>query len=178
LGFTRRRGPSLATVHRVLHRVDVAALEARVGRWLQQVRAAVRVTGGLCALVLGIVAAGNWPTLLRFVHGRPFGATDPLFGQDVAVYVFTLPFLRFLEGYLMAALLLAMLGTLAVYGVLLVDGLHLEPARLLGPGWWGVKRHLLLLLTCCLLLLAAHHLLDLRRAGALDPQRHLRRRLH
>jgi predicted transposase YbfD/YdcC len=40
LGFTRRRGPSLATVHRVLHRVDVPALEARVGRWLQQVRAA------------------------------------------------------------------------------------------------------------------------------------------
>jgi hypothetical protein len=40
LGFTRRRAPSLATVHRVLHRVDVAALEARVGRWLQQVRAA------------------------------------------------------------------------------------------------------------------------------------------
>ena len=40
LGFTRRRAPSLATVHRVLHRVDVSALEACVGRWLQQVRAA------------------------------------------------------------------------------------------------------------------------------------------
>jgi predicted transposase YbfD/YdcC len=40
LGFTRRRGPSLATVHRVLHGVGVPALEARVGRWPQQVRAA------------------------------------------------------------------------------------------------------------------------------------------
>jgi predicted transposase YbfD/YdcC len=40
LGFTHRRSPSQATLHRVLRRVDVAALEARVGRWLQQVRAA------------------------------------------------------------------------------------------------------------------------------------------
>jgi predicted transposase YbfD/YdcC len=42
LGFTRRRGPSLATLNRVLRRVDVAALETRVGAWLQQVRAAWR----------------------------------------------------------------------------------------------------------------------------------------
>jgi predicted transposase YbfD/YdcC len=40
LGFTRRRAPSRATLNRVLHRVDVPALETRVGRWLQQVRAA------------------------------------------------------------------------------------------------------------------------------------------
>ena len=42
LGFTRRRSPSLATVHRVLCQVDVTALEAVVGSWLQQVRAACR----------------------------------------------------------------------------------------------------------------------------------------
>jgi predicted transposase YbfD/YdcC len=40
LGFTRRQGPSRATLNRVLCRVDVAALEARLGTWLQQVRAA------------------------------------------------------------------------------------------------------------------------------------------
>jgi predicted transposase YbfD/YdcC len=40
LGFTRRRGPSRATLNRVLCRVDVTALEARLGAWLQQVRAA------------------------------------------------------------------------------------------------------------------------------------------
>ena len=42
LGFTRRRGPSLATLNRVLCRVDVTALETRVGVWLQAVRAAWR----------------------------------------------------------------------------------------------------------------------------------------
>ena len=40
LGFTQQRSPSLATLHRVLCQVDVTALEARVGAWLQQVRAA------------------------------------------------------------------------------------------------------------------------------------------
>jgi predicted transposase YbfD/YdcC len=40
LGFTARRGPSQPTLHRVLRRVDVAALERALGHWLQQVRAA------------------------------------------------------------------------------------------------------------------------------------------
>ena len=42
LGFTHQRSPSQPTLHRVLCRVDVAALERLVGQWLQQVRAAWR----------------------------------------------------------------------------------------------------------------------------------------
>lgn len=42
LGFTRAQGPSQPTLHRVLRRVEVAALEAAGGAWLQQVRAAWR----------------------------------------------------------------------------------------------------------------------------------------
>lgn len=42
LGFTRAGGPSQPTLHRVLRQVDVAALETRLGSWLQQVRAAAR----------------------------------------------------------------------------------------------------------------------------------------
>jgi uncharacterized membrane protein (UPF0182 family) len=121
----------------------------------------IPVAGGVGALVLGLAAAGNWLTALRFAHARPFGLTDPLFGQDVALYVFSLPFLRFLEGWLLAALFLVTLGTLAVYAALLLGELSLEPALLLGPGWWSVKRHLLGLLGCFLVLLAVHHLLDL-----------------
>jgi predicted transposase YbfD/YdcC len=40
LGFTRRGGPSAATVRRLLHRVDVPALERVFGAWQQQVRTA------------------------------------------------------------------------------------------------------------------------------------------
>ncbi len=45
LGFTRPEGPGLATLHRALRRVDVGALEAALGQWLQQVRAAWRRGG-------------------------------------------------------------------------------------------------------------------------------------
>jgi predicted transposase YbfD/YdcC len=42
LGFTRAGGPSQPTLHRVLRAVDVGQLEAVLGAWLQQVRAAAR----------------------------------------------------------------------------------------------------------------------------------------
>ena len=43
------------------------------------------------AVLMGMVAAGSWLDVLRFIHRTPFGTTDPVFGRDVAYYVFTLP---------------------------------------------------------------------------------------
>jgi predicted transposase YbfD/YdcC len=40
LGFPRGGGPSLATVHRVLHQISVADLESTLGQWFAQIRAA------------------------------------------------------------------------------------------------------------------------------------------
>jgi predicted transposase YbfD/YdcC len=40
LGFVRRSAPSVATLHRALRSVDIAALERSVGMWQQQVRMA------------------------------------------------------------------------------------------------------------------------------------------
>jgi predicted transposase YbfD/YdcC len=45
LGFTGPRSPSLATLHRLLHQVPVADLEAALGQWLAQVRATWRRQG-------------------------------------------------------------------------------------------------------------------------------------
>jgi uncharacterized membrane protein (UPF0182 family) len=129
--------------------------------FLRLVNASILAVGGFFTIVLGLVAAHNWLTVLRFVHARPFGAADPLFGQDVALYVFTLPLLRFLEGWLMAALLLVAGATLAGYAAILIGTLNLDPARLPYRVGRGIRTHLLLLLTCFLLLLAAHHVLDL-----------------
>jgi hypothetical protein len=42
LGFTRPGGPSRATLQRLLRSIDVVQLEAVLGRWLQQARAAWR----------------------------------------------------------------------------------------------------------------------------------------
>ncbi|MEP6477260.1 MAG: UPF0182 family protein [Actinomycetota bacterium] len=69
-------------------------------RWLLPIGAAAM------ALFVGIGAAGKWQTFLlwRSSSGITFGAPDPLFGRDPAFYVFTLPWLRFVQGWLFSSL--------------------------------------------------------------------------
>jgi uncharacterized membrane protein (UPF0182 family) len=52
------------------------------------------ILGTLLAVIMGSVASGQWPILARFWEQVPFGTPDPIFGRDVAFFVFTLPFLR------------------------------------------------------------------------------------
>src|SRR5581483_8183686 len=129
--------------------------------YARTLNAGILAAGGFFAVVLGITAANNWLVLLRFLNAKPFGVVDPLFGQDVGFYVFTLPFVRVVHGWMVSALLLAAVGTLAVYVVILVYELNLDVERLiyrLGP---AIRAHLLLLLAAFLVLLAVHHVLDL-----------------
>jgi uncharacterized protein len=64
----------------------------------------------LACIVLGmLVAIGvshEWQTFLlwRNSGGVTFGPTEPLFGRDPSFYIFTLPWLRFLQGWLFSAL--------------------------------------------------------------------------
>jgi uncharacterized membrane protein (UPF0182 family) len=131
------------------------------GDYPRTMNAGILAAGLFFAIILGIMAANNWLTVLRFVHARPFGVVDPLFGNDVGFYVFALPFFRFLQGWLATALLLVAVATLAVYAVILVYELNIDLERLLYRVGRAIKTHLLLLLSCFLLLLAAHHALDL-----------------
>jgi uncharacterized membrane protein (UPF0182 family) len=78
-------------------------------RWLLPTGAAV------LALFVGIGAAAKWQTFLlwRSSSGITFGTPDPLFGRDPAFYVFSLPWLRFVQGWLFSSLV----------GVSLITGL-------------------------------------------------------
>ncbi len=69
-------------------------------RWLLPIAAAV------LALFVGIGAAGKWQTFLlwRGSSGVTFGTPEPLFGRDPAFYVFTMPWLRFVQGWLFSSL--------------------------------------------------------------------------
>jgi uncharacterized protein len=129
--------------------------------YLRTLNAGVLVAGLFFAIVLGVMAANNWLTVLRFFNARPFGVADPLFGNDASVYVFTLPFFRFLQGWLATALLLIAVATLAVYAAILIYELNLDLEHLLYRVGRAIKTHLLLLLAAFLLLLAVHHVLDL-----------------
>jgi uncharacterized protein len=78
-------------------------------RWLLPAGAAV------LALFVGIGAAAKWQTFLlwRSSSGITFGTPEPLFGRDPAFYIFSLPWLRFVQGWLFSSLV----------GVSLITGL-------------------------------------------------------
>ena len=69
----------------------------------------------LLSLIFGLVAQGNWEVILRFFDGQPFGITDPVFYREISFYVFSMPFLHLLRGWLLGALIITLLGSAAVY---------------------------------------------------------------
>jgi hypothetical protein len=58
------------------------------------------------ALFVGFGVTTQWRTFLlwRNSAGISFGTSDPLFGRDVGFYVFSLPWLEFLQGWLFSSL--------------------------------------------------------------------------
>lgn len=79
-----------------------------VGGRVGIVRAAA---SGLLALIAGAGVSSEWNSWLLFTHARDFGIEDPQFGTDIGFYVFRLPFLSFLAGWLFAALLIVLIVT-------------------------------------------------------------------
>ncbi|MFC1982701.1 UPF0182 family protein, partial [Chloroflexota bacterium] len=67
------------------------------------------------SLIFGLVAQANWQVLLRFFNGQPFGITDPVFQKEIGFYIFSLPFLNLLHGWLVGALIITLLGSAGIY---------------------------------------------------------------
>ncbi len=64
---------------------------------------------------LGLSVSGQWLNVLKWLRQTPFGIVDPVFGKDVAHYLFTLPVMAVLYQLLIAALVLAGIGVLLIY---------------------------------------------------------------
>ncbi len=67
----------------------------------------------------GSAAASQWQTFLLWTNRVPFGSRDAQFNLDIGFFVFTLPWLRFIVGFLTMALVLGALAaalTHYVYG--------------------------------------------------------------
>src|SRR6185369_3757434 len=77
------------------------------------------------ALILAFSAANNWLGWLSYFNAVPFGDRDPLFGRDVAFYVFKLPVLESLRGQALAIAALTLVGCGALY--VLSGSFVLEP---------------------------------------------------
>ncbi|MEV4537236.1 UPF0182 family protein [Asanoa sp. NPDC049518] len=84
------------------------ALSPRIGTWV----AIVSIVVGLFA---GLSAQGRWDTWMLFRNAQPFGTKDPIFNIDVGFYVFQYPFYKYLLGVGFTAVVLAVIGSLAVH---------------------------------------------------------------
>ncbi len=71
----------------------------------------------LFSLFAAMRGSAQWENYLRFFNATPFGVSDPLFNQDIGFYVFQLPFLNHLYGWLMTVLILTTLATALIYFV-------------------------------------------------------------
>ncbi|MDQ4130139.1 MAG: UPF0182 family protein, partial [Actinomycetota bacterium] len=72
----------------------------------------------LFAFSAGGAVATQWDSYLLWRHGETFGVADPQFQRDVGFYVFDLPWLAFVQGWLFASLVLTLLVTAAAHYLL------------------------------------------------------------
>jgi uncharacterized membrane protein (UPF0182 family) len=81
-------------------------------------RFAQRTALGLSALVgilTGLTVSGGWENVLLYLNGGDFNQVDPIFGRDAGFYIFTLPFLANLRGFLWSLGLVSLLGVGLIY---------------------------------------------------------------
>lgn len=71
------------------------------------------------SLLTGVTVSAAWLTVLRFMNGVPFGITDPVLGNDIGFYAYTLPVLSGVMAFLMT---LTVIATLMTGGVYLANG--------------------------------------------------------
>jgi len=116
----------------------VIELRAAGGRAYRQIVTRLNPGGlgllgaGVVSVFAGIAASTSWLPFQAMAHQVSFGAHDPVFGRDVAFYVFTLPVIQMVYGWLFGWLFIALLGVAAGY--------YLDLAPLAMRGVWAVPR--------------------------------------
>ena len=93
---------------------------------LEQLRKVVMIGVPLGLGVLaGLAVSPSWGIVLSYLNRTPFGETDPQFGLDISFYIFELPFLVGLVGFLSGAFLISLLltaGVHVIYGSIKFNG--------------------------------------------------------
>ena len=112
------------------------------------------LTAAVLCVVFGSVLAGRWETILQFLDSTSFGVEESVFDKDASFYVFTLPVLNLVQGWLLAALVALLVATTVLY--LVYYALRGAPFALTPQ----VKGHLTVLGALILFALAANHFLD------------------
>ncbi len=110
----------------------------------------------LLGLFAGLSASSRWQTWLLWRNRTDFGITDPQFGRDVSYYAFSYPFYRFVLGFLLTAVVLALIAAAVTH--YLYGGLRLQTqGEKVSP---AARAHLSVLLGVFVLLKAFAYYLD------------------
>jgi uncharacterized protein len=79
-------------------------------------------------ILAGLAVGPLWDTVLLAIYRTPFGISDPVFSRDIGFYVFTLPALSAVLGFLSGLAVISLLLLVPVYG--LRGDIILGPRRL------------------------------------------------
>jgi uncharacterized protein len=106
----------------------VSAEQAGLDRYRETIEPLRRLVGiaipaGL-ALFAGSAASQQWQTVQLWLNRVPFGKRDPQFHMDIGFFVFTLPWLQFIVGFLTAVVFLSALAAVVTH--YLYGGLRLQ----------------------------------------------------
>lgn len=73
--------------------------------------------GAILSIVFGTVFSSRWELFLRFRNATEFSLVEPVYSKSVSFYVFDLPILTFVQGWLLGALIVVLLATVALHFV-------------------------------------------------------------
>jgi uncharacterized membrane protein (UPF0182 family) len=131
-------------------------IQPRIGTW-------IAIISGVIGFFAGLSAQSRWKDWMLFQNAQPFGVKDPEFKVDIGFYVFDYPLWRYLLGVGFTAVVLSVIGALAVHYIF-------GGVRLQGVGdrmTSAARAHLTTLVAFFVLLKAVAYILD-RRALLLE----------
>jgi uncharacterized membrane protein (UPF0182 family) len=129
----------------------------RYQEWIEPRATLVRTLfSAFFAILLGLGAAAWWQDWLRWRNAVDFGVTDTVYGNDLSLYVFDLPFYRDVYGWVFQLILVATLVVVAAH--YLNGGIKIASPGQRTSG--AVKAHISVLLALIALLKALGYQFD------------------
>src|SRR4051794_22076059 len=114
------------------------------------------VVAAFFALVTGVGTSSHWNDYLMFRNASSFGVKDPQFNRDAGVFVFQLPFLKFVCDWFFVAIVIITFITVVLH--YLAGSIRLQaPSNRVTP---QVKAHVSVLLGALALVKAVQYYLD------------------
>ncbi|MCB2412103.1 UPF0182 family protein [Demequina sp. TTPB684] len=137
-----------------------AARNTPLDQYREQIRPIERVVTLVLPLLVGLIAGGavasRWDQVLAFLNRSSFGYDDPQFGLDASFYVFTLPVLRLVVGFVLAIVIVCTI--LAAFVHLLYGGISGGGRMFVASK--GARTQLGILGFIVMLAIAANYVLD------------------